>query len=54
MAPQVVGQRRLVDDIVLSGMALLEFERRATQYGTVGEVASAAGGGAGAAVHPSF
>lgn len=52
MTPQVAadGGQRLVDEIVLSGLALLEFERRATKYGAVGEAVGGVGEGVGAAV----
>lgn len=52
MAPQVAadGGQRLVDEIVLSGVALLEYERRATKYGAVGEAVGGVGEGVGAAV----
>lgn len=54
MAPRVAaadgGGQRLVDEIVLSGVALLEYERRATKYGAVGEAVGGVGEGVGAAV----
>lgn len=51
MAPRVVeGSQRLVDEIVLSGVALLEYERRQKKISAVAEVVGGAGGGAGAAL----
>ncbi len=43
------GGQRLVDEIVLSGVALLEYERRLKKISAVADVVGGAGGGAGAA-----
>lgn len=51
LAPRVAeGGQRLVDEIVLSGVALLEQERRITMASAVGDVGGAVGGAVGAAV----
>ena len=44
------GGQRLVDEIVLSGVALLEYERRLKNISAVAEVVGGAGGGVGAAL----
>lgn len=50
MTPLVAeGGQRLVDEVVLSGVALLEQDRREKKASAVGEVGSAAGGAAAAA-----
>lgn len=50
MAPAVAGGgQRLVDEIVLSGVALFEFDRRVKKYEDMGEAAGGVGEGVGAA-----
>ena len=44
------GGQRLVDEILLSGVALLEYERRRKKISAVAEVVGGVGGGAGAAL----
>lgn len=44
------GGQRLVDEILLSGVALLEYERRLRNISAVAGVVGEAGGGAGAAL----